>query len=59
MGKAMRKPRSAHLKWWFIENDGCWFCKNRNNCNGCKLLKRQKTNEVKKRDRKSKKEVDF
>lgn len=36
MGKAKRKPRPAMPHWYWLGQDGCWFCKNRNNCNSCK-----------------------
>ena len=36
--------------WWLtLDNDNCWFCKNRNNCGSCKLLKEQRAKERKKR----------
>lgn len=35
-------------KWWILDTDGCWFCKNRNNCGGCKNLKTQKAQANKK-----------
>ena len=22
--------------WYWLDQDGCWFCKNQNNCNSCK-----------------------
>lgn len=40
MGKANRKPRPSPPKWFWYDVDGCWFCKNRNNCNQCKILKK-------------------
>lgn len=39
MGKAKRKQRPQPPKWFWLDTDGCWFCKNRNNCNQCRLLK--------------------
>lgn len=36
MGKAFRKPRSSMPHWFWLGQDGCWFCKHRNNCNQCK-----------------------
>lgn len=39
MGKAKRKPRPAQPHWFWLNADGCWWCKNRNNCNQCKCLK--------------------
>lgn len=47
MSKPKRKPRPEPPKWFYLDNDDCWFCKNRNNCNQCKLLKqfrREETN---------------
>lgn len=32
----MRKPRPSMPYWYWLGQDGCWFCKNRNNCNQCK-----------------------
>ena len=43
MGKAKRKMRPQPPWWWTLDNDNCWFCKNRNNCGGCKLLKQQRS----------------
>lgn len=48
MGKAKRKMRPQPPLWWTLDNDNCWFCKNRNNCGNCKLLKRQRAEERKK-----------
>lgn len=56
IGKAKRKHRPSPPRWWLLENDNCWFCKNRNNCNGCKLLKQQKSYDIEKADKKLKKE---
>lgn len=33
MGKAKRKPRPSMPDWFWWGQDGCWFCKQRNNCN--------------------------
>lgn len=52
MGKAKRKPRPQPPKWYWWANDGCWACKNRNNCNQCKMLKAQRDDERRKRGRK-------
>lgn len=49
MGKAKRKMRPQPPWWWTLDNDNCWFCKNRNNCGNCKLLKEQRAIERKKR----------
>lgn len=40
MGKAIRKPRPSIPNWAWLDRDGCWFCKNRNNCNQCKANKK-------------------
>ena len=50
MGKTKRKMRPQPPWWWTLDNDNCWFCKNRNNCGGCKLLKEQAAKERKKRN---------
>ncbi len=42
MGKAKRKMRPQPPFWWTLDNDNCWFCKNRNNCGRCRILKRQR-----------------
>lgn len=47
MGKAKRKPRPSQPKWFWYGMDGCWACKNRNNCNQCKLSKENSTIPVK------------
>lgn len=52
MGKAMRKPRPSPAKWYWWDSDNCYGCKNRNNCNQCKILKRQRAYERDKRKRK-------
>ena len=54
MGK--RKKRPEPPKYFGLDTDGCWFCKNRKGCAGCKVLKRynaEKTSQRKtKRDEK-------
>ena len=40
MGKAKRKPRPSMPSWYWLDNDNCWFCKHRNHCNGCSVLKK-------------------
>lgn len=51
MGKPKRKPRPQPPGYFWLDVDGYWFCKNKNNCNNCKVLKRQraKDREEKKR----------
>lgn len=36
MGKAKRKPRPSMPEWFWWGQDGCWFCKTKNNCSSCK-----------------------
>ena len=36
MSKAKRKPRPSMPHWYWLGQDGCWFCDNRHNCNSCK-----------------------
>lgn len=43
------KKRPQPPRWWTLDNDNCWFCKNRNNCGNCKLLKEQRAIERRKR----------
>lgn len=57
MGKAKRKMRPQPPWWWTLDNDNCWFCKSRNNCGGCKLLKRQRSVSREKRRKNIKKMV--
>ena len=40
MGTAQRKPRPSMPHWYWLGQDGCWFCHNRNNCNNCGVLSR-------------------
>ena len=35
-----RKMRPEPPKYYWLDTDGCWDCKNRNNCNGCRRLKK-------------------
>ena len=40
MGKnSLRKPRPSPPRWHWLDVDGCWFCKTKKACNGCKTLK--------------------
>ena len=38
-GKSERKQRPQPPKWFYLETDNCYFCKNRNGCGKCKVLK--------------------
>lgn len=54
MGKAKRKPRPSPARYYWWISDGCWDCKDRNNCNQCKRMKEQVAEEKQKRKRKEK-----
>lgn len=34
-----QKKRPQPPRWWRYDSDNCWWCKNRNGCGGCKILK--------------------
>lgn len=41
MGKIKhRKQKPSMPYWWWLDVDGCWFCKNQNNCGNCKAAKK-------------------
>ena len=46
-----RKARPQPPKYYWSDTDYCWFCKNKNNCNGCKVLKKYIKEKDKKRDK--------
>lgn len=48
MSKASRKPRPSAPYWYWLNLDGCWFCKNKNNCNSCRVIASFKKNKQKK-----------
>ena len=42
MGKAKHKPKPSPPRWYWLDTDGCWWCKYRYNqqgCTNCKILK--------------------
>ena len=39
MKQKIRKKRPQPPRWWGYDSDNCWWCKNRNGCDGCKILK--------------------
>ena len=49
-----RKARPAVAWYVWLDRDGCWFCKNRNNCGGCKANKREVAFQKEKQKRKEK-----
>lgn len=54
MKKKFRKPKPSPPHWYWWDNDNCWWCKNRNRCNGCRILKRLNAKE---NERNRKKEI--
>ena len=46
-----RKARPQPPKYFWLDADNCWFCKNKNNCNGCKVLKKYIKEKGKKRNK--------
>ena len=40
MKNKRRKQRPQPPRDFWLDTDCCWFCKNRNGCGGCKVLKR-------------------
>lgn len=28
--------------WWWLGQDGCWFCKNRNACSNCSVIRKER-----------------
>ena len=52
-----RKLVPSPAKWYMIDTDNCYGCKNRNNCNHCKLLLQHNAIMNKKRDRKEKQKI--
>lgn len=40
MKNKKRKQRPQPSRDFWLDTDCCWFCKNRNGCGGCKVLKK-------------------
>ena len=40
MSHSKRKKRPEPPRDFWLDTDGCWFCKKKNACGGCKVLKR-------------------
>lgn len=49
----LRKPTPQPPRWYWWQNDNCWWCKNKSNCGNCKVLKetvaQQKRKQLKKK----------
>ena len=57
MSKRKVRPQPPRYAWY--ELDGCWFCKNRKGCNGCKVMKQYVAKQKEKIKREEKKKFDF
>jgi hypothetical protein len=57
MSKRKVRPQPPRYAWF--ELDGCWFCKNRKGCGGCKVMKRYVADQKEKIKRDEKKKFDF
>ena len=57
MSKRKVRPQPPRYAWWDL--DGCWFCKNRKGCNGCKVMKHYVAEQKEKIKRAEKKKFDF
>ena len=53
-----RKERPQPPRWYWIDSDACYACKNRNACSGCKRLK-ELNHHMKNNKRKYSKLVEF
>ena len=40
MGKVKHRKPPTMPHWWWFDSDGCWFCKNRNGCSNCGVVKK-------------------
>ena len=38
--KIRKPPEMPH--WYWLANDNCWGCKNRNGCSGCSYIKKER-----------------
>lgn len=41
MKRKIRKPPEMP-RWYWLANDNCWCCKNRNDCSGCSYIKKER-----------------
>lgn len=59
MTNKRRKLRPEPPPYFFFESDNCWFCKNRNNCSGCKVLKQAVAHQKENKRKERRREGDF
>ena len=60
--KKKRKMRPEPPKYFWLDVDDCWFCKKKNACGGCKVIKKyiaEKQLTKRKVEREKKKKFDF
>ena len=54
MRKKIRKVRPQPPRHAWLDLDGCWFCKKKNACGGCKIMKKIVAEQKEKHERNSK-----
>ena len=62
MSKAKLKSSPSPPRWYWLDSDGCWWCKYRYNqkgCTGCKVLKRLVAEQKRKQNKNKKLPIDF
>lgn len=42
MGRPKHRKPPAMPYWWWLGQDGCWFCKTRNACSNCSVIKKDR-----------------
>lgn len=54
-----RKPKPSQPLWVWRDLDGCWFCKNRNACGSCKVMKKYSAEQKERRKRREMVEINY
>ena len=56
MSKKRIKP-SPEVPWYvWYDLDGCWFCKHKNGCHNCKVMKKYRHKQIEEQKNKEKKD---
>lgn len=42
VGKLKHRKPPAMPYWWWLGQDGCWFCKNKSACSNCGVIKKER-----------------
>lgn len=42
MSKQKRRKPPAMPRWYWLGQDGCWFCRNKNACSNCSVIKKDR-----------------